>query len=249
MFVAKRPASAASSTKKPKNDCLKQNPQNPTKPKKQVLEDKTEKKADKGSKKDKEKKEKEKNEKEKADAEKAAAKAKAEKYEGYKEAQRKAKAKAKTKMTATKRDEERAQALKIDSDQQAEEEKEEKGEVEEKSRRRWKKGIQRRHGPFNKVQAQLPQEIRTLRESKDISRADKTKLVNASVEKKGFSLCPWFLDKPCSFSLDWNLPKRCGQRAPSWFFMFFFKLSFLQLFLRIHLIWYDSFTIDFLSLF
>ena len=35
------------------------------------------------------------------------------------------------------------------------------------------------------MQAQLPQEIRALWESKDISRADKTKLVNASVEKKG----------------------------------------------------------------
>ena len=80
-------------------------------------------------------------------------------------------------MTAPQRDEERAQALQIE---EAEEEKEDKGEEKVEELRDPKKAWY-----WNKVQAQLPQEIRALWESKDISRADKTKLVNASVEKKG----------------------------------------------------------------
>ena len=191
--MAKRPAS---STKKAKTRDAAA-PEEPAEPDeteepveegdKKNKEDKSEKKADKSEKKEKEKKEKDKEKKEK-DAEKAAAKAKAEKYEKMREEQKKAKAaakakaKGKAKLTHTQRDEERAQALKIDSDKEAEEEKEEKGEGEEK--------VEELRDPkkawyFNKVQAQLPQEIRALWESKGISRADKSKLANATVEKKG----------------------------------------------------------------
>ena len=139
-------------------------------------------------KKEKEKKEKEKKEKEKKEKEKKEQDAKTAEYEKMKEEHKKAKAAAKAKakggkakMTAPQRDEERALALKIDSDKEAEEEKEkEKGEEKSEELRDPKKAWY-----FNKVQAQLPQEIRSLWESKDISRADKSKLVNATVEKKG----------------------------------------------------------------
>ena len=242
--VAKRPAS---STKKAKTRDEAE-PEEPAEPdeteepveeedKKKKKEDNSEKKADQVSKKDKEKKDKEKKEKEKQekDAEKAAAKAKAEKYEGYREAQRKAKAKAKgkAKMTAPQRDEERA-------DKEAEEEKEEKGEGEEE--------VEELSDPkkawyFNKVQAQLPQEIRALWESKDISRADKTQLVNASVEKKGFHYS-LVLDNPVISALTETYQSVWAKSALLIFYVFF-KFWFLELFLKIHLIWYVMFPICF----
>ena len=199
--VFKRPAS---STKKAKTGDAAA-PEEPAEPeeteepveeekKSEKKEEKTEKKEKEKTekkekeKKEKEKKEKEKKEKEKKEKEKKEQDAKTGEYEKMKEEHKKAKAAAKAKakggkakMTAPQRDEERALALKIDSDKEAEEEQEkEKGEEKSEELRDPKKAWY-----FNKVQAQLPQEIRSLWESKDISRADKSKLVNATVEKKG----------------------------------------------------------------
>ena len=186
--VFKRPAS---STKKAKTGdaAAPEEPAEPEETEEPVEEEKkSEKKEEKSEKKEKEKKEKEKKEKEKKEKEKKEQDAKTAEYEKMKEEHKKAKAAAKAKakggkakMTAPQRDEERALALKIDSDKEAEEEKEkEKGEEKSEELRDPKKAWY-----FNKVQAQLPQEIRSLWESKDISRADKSKLVNATVEKKG----------------------------------------------------------------
>ena len=186
--VFKRPAS---STKKTKTGdaAAPEEPAEPEETEEPVEEEKkSEKKEEKSEKKEKEKKEKEKKEKEKKEKEKKEQDAKTAEYEKMKEEHKKAKAAAKAKakggkakMTAPQRDEERALALKIDSDKEAEEEKEkEKGEEKSEELRDPKKAWY-----FNKVQAQLPQEIRSLWESKDISRADKSKLVNATVEKKG----------------------------------------------------------------
>ena len=196
--VFKRPAS---STKKAKTGdaAAPEEPAEPEETEEPVEEEKkSEKKEEKSEKKEKEKKEKEKKEKEKKEKEKKEKEkkekekkeqdAKTAEYEKMKEEHKKAKAAAKAKakggkakMTAPQRDEERALALKIDSDKEAEEEKEkEKGEEKSEELRDPKKAWY-----FNKVQAQLPQEIRSLWESKDISRADKSKLVNATVEKKG----------------------------------------------------------------
>ena len=176
--VFKRPAS---STKKAKTGdaAAPEEPAEPEETEEPVEEEKkSEKKEEKSEKKEKEKKEKEKKEQDAKTAE----------YEKMKEEHKKAKAAAKAKakggkakMTVPQRDEERALALKIDSDKEAEEEKEkEKGEEKSEELRDPKKAWY-----FNKVQAQLPPEIRSLWESKDISRADKSKLVNATVEKKG----------------------------------------------------------------
>ena len=186
--VFKRPAS---STKKAKTGdaAAPEEPAEPEETEEPVEEEKkSEKKEEKSEKKEKEKKEKEKKEKEKKEKEKKEQDAKTAEYEKMKEEHKKAKAAAKAKakggkakMTAPQRDEERALALKIDSDKEAEEEQEkEKGEEKSEELRDPKKAWY-----FNKVQAQLPQEIRSLWESKDISRADKSKLVNATVEKKG----------------------------------------------------------------
>ena len=179
----KRPAAAKSSGsgKKPKtDDAVPAEPAEPaevaeTKEKEDGEEDKTEKveKVEKKTPKEKDSQKKTKEEKKEA-KEKKEKKEKPEKTE-------KTKAKAKVKMTATKRDEERAQSLQIESDKEENEEKEKTEEKDEEVALRDPK----KSWFFNKVQAQLPSEIRALWESKSISRADKTKLVNASVEKKG----------------------------------------------------------------
>ena len=72
------------------------------------------------------------------------------------------------------------------------------------------------------MQAQLPQEIRALLESKDISRADKSKLVNATVEKKGghYALV---LDNPVISALTETYQSVVGKECLVVFFFVFFN--------------------------